>query len=227
MKKRRRQTLCLRSIRFRPCDSRLRQRCGAWLLRHFCHQKWQREWAPKSPERKNKKDRKDGKDRKNRENRNDRDNRENRDACHSCHSCHSCPPPLFTGIKKATREQGDFLLLFFLLFLLFFLLFFLLLLSLLSPPLFTGIFFNTREQSGGRMCICGVCCALHNHSSPVSGEEFVRAERLVNCQFSIFNNNTCSPSFYGWGAGVILCVWFYFLPRFSQCSVSHWRTGRS
>ena len=58
------------------------------------------------------------------------------------------PPasPLFTGIKKATREQGDFLLLFFLLFLLFFLffLFFLLLLSLLSPPLFTGIFFNTR-----------------------------------------------------------------------------------
>ena len=42
VKKRRRQTLCLRSIRFRLCDSRLRQRCGAWLLRHFCHQKWQR-----------------------------------------------------------------------------------------------------------------------------------------------------------------------------------------
>ena len=45
VKKRRRQTLCLRSIRFRLCDSRLRQRCGAWLLRHFCHQKWQRKWA--------------------------------------------------------------------------------------------------------------------------------------------------------------------------------------
>ena len=42
VKKRRRQTLCLRSIRFRLCDTRLRQRCGAWLLRHFCHQKWQR-----------------------------------------------------------------------------------------------------------------------------------------------------------------------------------------
>ena len=45
VKKRRRQTLCLRSIRFRLCDSRLRQRCGAWLLRHFCHQKWQRTCA--------------------------------------------------------------------------------------------------------------------------------------------------------------------------------------
>ena len=51
VKKRRRQTLCLRSIRFRLCDSRLRQRCGAWLLRHFCHQKWQREWATWSPDK--------------------------------------------------------------------------------------------------------------------------------------------------------------------------------
>ena len=30
------------SDRFIGRDSRLRQRCGAWLLRHFCHQKWQR-----------------------------------------------------------------------------------------------------------------------------------------------------------------------------------------
>ena len=117
--------------------------------------------------------------------------------------------PLFTGSENATRvfilspQQRP------------------------SPTLFTGIKKDTREQSGGRMCICGVCCALHNHSSPVSGEEFVRAERSVNFRFSIFNNNTCAPSVKRWGAGVILCVWFYFLPRFSQCSVSHWRTGRS
>ena len=130
VKKRRRQTLCLRSIRFRLCDSRLRQRCGAWLLRHFCHQKWQStlrnfvahknksgRCQPPTDYRHRARGSREGRqeEQEQQEKQERQERQERQDSCFPCFSCFSCPSchsPLFTGIffnTRAPRAHHNFL----------------------------------------------------------------------------------------------------------------------